>query len=447
MKFVMTQSICPEGIEKLKADTNGQVEIIAEDNPDPNNYLDDMQDADALIVRIAKCDAHAIENSPKLKVIGRTGVGYDSVDVKKATELGIPVVITPGANNRSVAEHAVAMMFALSKNLYEGQVETEKGNWEIRGVHKAFELEGKTVGVIGLGAIGRETAKICQGVGMKVAGYDPFMSQDKIEALGAEYYADYKELLKVADIVTVHVPLTDQTRDMISAAELATISAALVNNYASGTCQYSYEDFEVIAVFGRAPGDMLFANKASGITSMEDLLEKSKANPNSIKMGMSSGGNTHVYALLLQQAGFACNIVDGGDGSDRIAALVGGHVDVCFVPYLTAKEYVENGDVVPLCTIGDRCSALPDTPSINENGYVENNFNNYYVWLAPKGTDAGIVSYLASLCEDVANNNEKYAADQQAINFNDPFIVTGQDAIDLLAELQDVANENVKVLG
>ena len=159
MKFVMTQSICPEGIEKLKADTNGQVEIIAEDNPDPNNYLDDMKDADALIVRIAKCDAHAIENSPNLKVIGRTGVGYDSVDVKKATELGIPVVITPGANNRSVAEHAVAMMFALSKNLYEGQVETRKGNWEIRGAHKAFELEGKTVGVIGLGAIGRETAK------------------------------------------------------------------------------------------------------------------------------------------------------------------------------------------------------------------------------------------------------------------------------------------------
>ena len=212
MKFVMTQSICPEGIEKLKADTNGQVEIIAEDNPDPNNYLDDMKDADALIVRIAKCDAHAIENSPNLKVIGRTGVGYDSVDVKKATELGIPVVITPGANNRSVAEHAVAMMFALSKNLYEGQV-----------------------GVIGLGAIGRETAKICQGVGMKIAGYDPFMSQEKIEALGAEYYADYKELIKNADIVTVHVPLTDQTRNMIGAAELATMKkTALVINCSRG---------------------------------------------------------------------------------------------------------------------------------------------------------------------------------------------------------------------
>lgn len=114
---------------------------------------------------------------------------------------------------------------------------------------------------------------------------------------------------------------------------------------------------------------------------------------------------------------------------------------------LTAKEYVENGDVVPLCTIGDRCSALPDTPSINEGGYVKNNFSNYYIWLAPKGTDAGIVSYLASLCEDVVNSSEKYAEDQQAINFNDPFIVTGQDALDLLAELQQTATDNVAVLG
>lgn len=106
MKFVMTQAVCPEGMQLL----DGIADVYVADNQDPNNYLDEMKDADALIVRIAKCDANAIENSPKLKVIGRTGVGYDSVDVKKATELGIPVVITPGANNRSVAEHAVAMI-------------------------------------------------------------------------------------------------------------------------------------------------------------------------------------------------------------------------------------------------------------------------------------------------------------------------------------------------
>lgn len=231
MKFVMTQAVCPEGMELL----DGVAQVYVADNQDPNNYLDQMADADALIVRIAKCDGHAIENSPNLKVIGRTGVGYDTVDVKKATQLGIPVVITPGANNRSVAEHAVAMMFALSKNLVEAQNEMCAGNWEIRGAKKAFELEGKTVGVIGMGAIGRETSKIFQGCGMRVAGYDPFMSQEKIEALGAEYYADYQQLLKTADIITIHVPLTDETRNMIAKEQLASMKkTALIINCSRG---------------------------------------------------------------------------------------------------------------------------------------------------------------------------------------------------------------------
>lgn len=235
MKFVMTQAVCQEGMDKLKAEAGEDIQIYVADNQDPNNYLDEMQNADAIIVRIAQCDGHAIVNSPNLKVIGRTGVGYDSVDVAKATELGIPVVITPGANNRSVAEHAVGMMFALSKNLYEGQRELEKGNWEIRSAKKAFELEGKIVGIIGMGAIGRETAKICVGCGMKIAGYDPFMTQEKMEVLGAQYYADYRELLKEADIITVHVPLTKETENMISAPELAIMKkTALIINCSRG---------------------------------------------------------------------------------------------------------------------------------------------------------------------------------------------------------------------
>lgn len=231
MKFVMTQAVCPEGMQLL----DGIADVYVADNQDPNNYLDEMKDADALIVRIAKCDANAIENSLKLKVIGRTGVGYDSVDVKKATELGIPVVITPGANNRSVAEHAVAMIFALSKNLIEAQNEMCKGNWEIRGAKKAFELEGKTVGILGLGAIGRETAKICKGCGMSIAAYDPFMTKEQVEGYGAKYYEDYVELLKDSDVVSIHVPLTDQTRNMISKKELSVMKpTALIINCSRG---------------------------------------------------------------------------------------------------------------------------------------------------------------------------------------------------------------------
>lgn len=231
MKFVMTQAVCPEGLKML----DGVADVYVADNQDPNNYLDEMQNADALIVRIAKCDGHAIENSPKLKVIGRTGVGYDSVDVKTATEKGIPVVITPGANNRSVAEHAVAMMFALSKNLVEAQQEMCKGNWEIRGAKKAFELEGKTVGILGLGAIGRETAKICEGCGMKVAAYDPFLSKEQVEGYGAVYYKDYEELLKASDVVSIHVPLTDETRNMIGKKQLSEMKkTALIINCSRG---------------------------------------------------------------------------------------------------------------------------------------------------------------------------------------------------------------------
>lgn len=216
MKFVMTQAVCQEGMALL----NGRAEIDVADNPDPGTYLDKMKDADALIVRIARCDGKVIAESPRLKVIGRTGVGYDTVDVKEATARGIPVVITPGANNRSVAEHAVAMMFALSKNLMEAQRELCDGNWEIRDAKKAFELEKKMVGILGLGAIGRETARICSGCGMKVAGYDPFMKQEEVEALGVIYYADYEELLKECDIVTIHVPLTKKTEGLIGKKQL-----------------------------------------------------------------------------------------------------------------------------------------------------------------------------------------------------------------------------------
>ncbi len=231
MKFVMTQAVCGEGMELL----GGKTEVYVADHGDPNDYIDEMKEADALIVRIGKCSGAVIRNSPRLKVIGRTGVGYDSVDVEEATKRGIPVVITPGANNRSVAEHAVAMMFAVARNLHEAQQEMRAGNWGIRDAGKTFELYGKKAGFIGLGAIGREAAGICQGIGMKTAGYDPFLSKEQIEALGCEYYADYKTMLKECDIISVHVPLLPSTKDMISREELKMMKkTAVVINCSRG---------------------------------------------------------------------------------------------------------------------------------------------------------------------------------------------------------------------
>lgn len=216
MKFVMSQSLCPEGLEMLK----GKADYLVANGEDPRNYMDMMEDADAFICRIAKIDGETIENCPNLKVIGKPGVGYDAIDVKKATELGIPVVLAPGANTRSVAEHTIAMMFSLSKALYEYQVEMEKGNWNVRDSKKAIELEGKTVGVIGYGNIGREVGKLAMALGMKVVAFDPVMTKDDIEKLGAIHCSSIDEMLPIADFLTIHVPLLPTTRDLIGKEQL-----------------------------------------------------------------------------------------------------------------------------------------------------------------------------------------------------------------------------------
>lgn len=230
MKYVMTEAVAPEGMALL--DQKETIYIAHDANP--ANYEDEMKEADALIVRAAPAkivNRQVMEKAANLKVIGRTGVGYDSVDVKAATELGIPVVITPGANNRAVAEHSLTMMLAIAKNLVEAQVETTKGNWEIRDAHKQFELYGKKAGIIGLGRIGRDTASLCSAIGMKVAGYDPFLTKEQIENLGYEYYADYEALLKECDVISIHVPLTKDTENMIAAKQLKEMkkTAIIVN--------------------------------------------------------------------------------------------------------------------------------------------------------------------------------------------------------------------------
>lgn len=214
-KYVMTQAVCKEGMDLLK----DKAKIYVADNPNPNNYLNEMKDADALIVRIASCDKKVIENSENLKVIGRTGVGYDSVDVNEATKRGIPVVITPGANSKSVAEHTIGMIFELSKKLIQSDKEMRRGNWEVRNELGCFEIFGKKLGIIGLGAIGYEVAKIADALGMEINWYDPFPSHQTVDNKWKRF-DDYRDLLSEVDFLSLHVPLLESTKNMISMKEL-----------------------------------------------------------------------------------------------------------------------------------------------------------------------------------------------------------------------------------
>jgi D-3-phosphoglycerate dehydrogenase len=175
---------------------------------------------DGLAIRSAtKVTTEILAAATSLKVIGRAGIGVDNVDVPAATTLGIVVMNTPFGNSITTAEHAVAMMFALARDLPEANASTQAGKWE-KNRFMGVELTSKTLGLIGCGNIGSIVADRALGLRMKVIAYDPFLTPERAVDLGVEK-VELPELLARADFITLHTPLTDQTRNILSRENLA----------------------------------------------------------------------------------------------------------------------------------------------------------------------------------------------------------------------------------
>jgi D-3-phosphoglycerate dehydrogenase len=175
---------------------------------------------DGLAIRSAtKVTPDLLEAAPNLKVIGRAGIGVDNVDIPAATARGIVVMNTPFGNSITTAEHAVAMMFALARELPEANASTQAGKWE-KNRFMGVELTSKTLGLIGAGNIGSIVADRALGLRMKVIAYDPFLTPERAVDLGVEK-VELDELLARADFITLHTPLTDQTRNILSRENIA----------------------------------------------------------------------------------------------------------------------------------------------------------------------------------------------------------------------------------
>ncbi len=230
-KVALTQRIHDDGMAILRR----EAEVTILNLKSPKIRAEDLFDKEGLIIRIGTLDRETILASSRLKVIGRTGVGYDNIDIKTATERGIPVVITPNANTLSVAEHTIALILTLSKDVVRSDKELRKGNFDVRNSFKAFEVTGKTLGIIGFGNIGKEVARLARALGMLIGVYDPVVQDYEVRAQGYEYFPSLHPLLEVSDIITLHVPLTAYTRNMIGKRELAMIKqGALIINCARG---------------------------------------------------------------------------------------------------------------------------------------------------------------------------------------------------------------------
>ena len=197
------------------------VEVDEKPGLSPDELAAIIGDYDGLAVRSStKVNAAIMDSAlPRLKVIGRAGIGVDTIDVPAASARGIVVMNTPFGNSITTAEHAIAMLFALAREIPEANQSTQSGKWE-KNRFMGVELAGKTLGLIGCGNIGSIVADRAHGLKMKVVAYDPFLSPERAVELGVEK-AELDELLARADFITLHTPLTDQTRGILSRETLA----------------------------------------------------------------------------------------------------------------------------------------------------------------------------------------------------------------------------------
>ena len=215
---LLLDGIDPAGVQLLER--TGSIIPIVHDKISREKLLALVPEADGIIVRSATVvDKELLQQATRLRVVGRAGVGVDNVDIDAATERGVLVMNSPGGSTTTTAEHAIAMLFALARSIPQAYLSLKSGKWE-KSRFKGTEITGKTLGVIGLGRIGSEVARKCQAMGMNVLAFDPFINPDTPLSSGL-VLVGIDEIWEKADFITFHVPLTDETRNLVSSDTIA----------------------------------------------------------------------------------------------------------------------------------------------------------------------------------------------------------------------------------
>ena len=205
--------------------------IVSAEGQDDAAFIDEVRDADAVVLIARKISRDIIAAMEKCKLIMTLSVGYDCVDIQAAAEKGIPVCNSPTYCSDDVANHAMMLILALSRKLHLLMDETKSGGWDYKVSKPVFNYKGKTLGIVGLGKIGRKIVPKAKGFGMQVAAYDPYIADDIFSLLEVERKYELIDLLPLADYLTIHAPLTGETEGMIDKKALALMKpeSVLVN--------------------------------------------------------------------------------------------------------------------------------------------------------------------------------------------------------------------------
>jgi len=219
LKVLVSDPVSETGIAELLG--NGELDVTVKTGLKEDQLLEIIPEFSALVVRSqTKVNARVIEAATKLKVVGRAGVGVDNVDVEAATKRGIIVMNTPGGNTISTAEHAFSLMMSLARSIPQAHATVKAGKWD-RKNFEGVELYGKTLAVLGMGRIGTEYARRAMAFGMKVLAFDPYLSASRARTLQVELVESLDDILPRADFITLHMPVTPETRHMLGAAQIA----------------------------------------------------------------------------------------------------------------------------------------------------------------------------------------------------------------------------------
>ncbi|MBD3344434.1 MAG: hypothetical protein GF401_05175 [Chitinivibrionales bacterium] len=234
MKVFVSCKLEKQGLDKLES--HPDIEVLSIPRPSNEELIDSIADSDAVIIKSnVKLSADILEKAGKLSIICRAGAGVDNIDIRKATERGIPVTNTPGLNSNSVAELVFSYIHNLYKNIARYDLTTKNGGWE-KGTFVINELRGKCIGIAGLGAIGRRVLEKAKGYHMNIRVFDPFVSQTMARDLGVELIPEISGLFRSCDIVTLHMPSTAETKGSITSDILASMKEnAIFINTARGT--------------------------------------------------------------------------------------------------------------------------------------------------------------------------------------------------------------------
>ncbi|UCG10023.1 MAG: phosphoglycerate dehydrogenase [Dehalococcoidia bacterium] len=302
MKVLVSDPLSEEAVKRLRE----HAEVDVKTGLKPEELIPIIGDYDALAVRSqTQVTAEVIKAGQKLQIIGRAGVGIDNIDVEAATQQGIIVVNAPTGNTVSAAEHAIALMFALARNIPRANTSLKGGEWR-RSEFMGTELRGKTLGLIGLGNVGSEVARRVRGLEMKLIGHDPFVSDEYAKKLQVEL-VPMEQLLKASDFISLHLPLTPQTKGLIGAKELALIkpTARIIN-----TARGALIDEEVLA---NAVKEKKIAGAAVDVFPKEPATESPLFGVDNIIVTPHLGAST-TEAQVLASTDIAEQIIDVAQG-------------------------------------------------------------------------------------------------------------------------------------